>query len=110
MIDAGYFPKRAARCAEGLDAQEIRETCSVSHCISSAPGGWIAQPPVEPSSFAGRLRADDPTVVAIRRMTKIMSGAAKNRPAKYHKLKAATSQMALHSQERRPATTATRKI
>ena len=51
-----------------------------------------------------------PLSVATRRMTRIMSGAAKNGPAKYHKHPAATGQMAFHSSERMPAMTATRKI
>ncbi len=41
MIDAGYFVKRIAPKPESLDAPLVREICSVSDCISSAPDGWI---------------------------------------------------------------------
>ena len=41
MIDGGYFPKRVANRPDGLNAPGVREICSVSHCMSSAPDGWI---------------------------------------------------------------------
>jgi hypothetical protein len=43
-------------------------------------------------------------------MTRIMSGVAKNGPAKHHKHPAATGQMAFQINERMPPMTATRKI
>jgi hypothetical protein len=41
VIDAGYFAKRVVRKPEGLDAPGVVEICSVSHCISKPPAGWI---------------------------------------------------------------------
>lgn len=41
MIDAGYFAKQVAPRPEWLQAPSVREICSVSHCISPAPGDWI---------------------------------------------------------------------
>ena len=41
MIDAGYFLKRIEPKPEGLRLTGVREICSGSHCISSAPENWI---------------------------------------------------------------------
>jgi hypothetical protein len=41
MIDAGFFAKRIAPKPESLNAQGVREICSVSECISSGPEKWI---------------------------------------------------------------------
>jgi hypothetical protein len=81
-----------------------------TNCIAAAAKSDI-QTLVDTPSFAGRLRVDDevPSVVAIRRMTRIMSGAAKNAPAKYHRHAAATGHTTFHSIDRIPATTAMRK-
>ena len=37
----GYFPKRSTAKPDWLNAPAVREICSVSHCIASAPDGWI---------------------------------------------------------------------
>jgi hypothetical protein len=41
VIDAGYFAKRIEPKPEDLNAPGVAEICSVSHCISKAPEGWI---------------------------------------------------------------------
>jgi len=41
MIDAGFFMKRIEQAPEGMRLPGVREICSVSNCISSAPGNWI---------------------------------------------------------------------
>lgn len=43
MIDAGYFAKRIELAPEWLKAPGVREICSVSHCISTAPPDWVQQ-------------------------------------------------------------------
>jgi hypothetical protein len=43
VIDAGYFAKRVEPKPEGLDAPGVVDICSVSHCISKPPDGWIAR-------------------------------------------------------------------
>lgn len=37
----GYFPKRTLKRPDWLKAADVEEVCSVSTCISEAPGGWI---------------------------------------------------------------------
>jgi hypothetical protein len=41
MIDAGYFVKHIERRPDWLPAPGVVEICSVSHCISAPPDGWI---------------------------------------------------------------------
>jgi len=41
LIDAGYFMKRIVSRPDWLKAPDVREVCSVSHCISKDPDGWI---------------------------------------------------------------------
>ena len=41
LIDAGFFMKRIEARPASLNAPDVREICSVSHCISSAPENWI---------------------------------------------------------------------
>ena len=41
MIDAGFFMKRIEQTPEGPRLTGVREICSASHCISSAPEDWI---------------------------------------------------------------------
>jgi hypothetical protein len=41
MIEGGYFPKRVASRPSYLNAPDVREVCSVSHCTSKAPDDWI---------------------------------------------------------------------
>ena len=38
---AGYFPKRVEPRPAWLDVPEVTEVCSVSHCISPGPEGWV---------------------------------------------------------------------
>ena len=40
MTDAGYFAKRVDVNPSRPEIAGIREVCSVSHHISSAPDGW----------------------------------------------------------------------
>jgi hypothetical protein len=41
VIDAGYFFKRIELSPDWLAAPAVSEICSVSHCISQPPDGWI---------------------------------------------------------------------
>ncbi len=37
----GYFPKHIATCPGWLEAEGVKEVCSVSECVSPGPEGWI---------------------------------------------------------------------
>ena len=43
MIDAGYFAKHIVTRPEWLEAAGVDEICSVSHCVSRDPDGWIGR-------------------------------------------------------------------
>jgi hypothetical protein len=40
MIDAGYFAKRVDVDPSWLEVANVREVCSASHHVTSAPDGW----------------------------------------------------------------------
>lgn len=37
----GYFPKRVVAAPDWLQAEGVKEVCSVSECVSPGPEGWI---------------------------------------------------------------------
>jgi hypothetical protein len=41
MIDAGYFALRVAATPTWLGVANVRDVCSASHHVSSAPDGWL---------------------------------------------------------------------
>ena len=41
MTDAGYFALRIESNPSWLEAPGVREVCSASHHVSSAPDGWV---------------------------------------------------------------------
>lgn len=41
MVDAGYFAKRVESSPDWLGAAAVHEVCSVSHCVSAGPDGWV---------------------------------------------------------------------
>jgi len=41
VIDAGYFLKRIEPKPDWLQVDGVVEICSVSHCVSPAPEGWV---------------------------------------------------------------------
>jgi len=43
VILGGYFPKRVALRPAWLGDPRVAEVCSISHCISEGPDGWINQ-------------------------------------------------------------------
>lgn len=41
MTDAGYFAKRVESTPAWLSVATVRDVCSASHHVSSAPDGWV---------------------------------------------------------------------
>ncbi len=39
----GYFPKQVATRPDWLEADRVKEVCSVRECVSAGPDGWVSR-------------------------------------------------------------------